>query len=307
MIFWDPITGRMNVSVDYKLDPMGSLPNHFPSVCYDGQISPLVLRGGKNSTKEPFPPGSRVTVNHEGEFCKGNIESVPIASHEEYVVVFDDSPQLYSVPLTTIVGEGEPHFHMASMDPDTPVTAGPPTVPEWIKEDTHVTTDQGWTFAQRTSSGRTTYTLDLSDLPVTWEDRITEGSLELGWQASVRAYHVSAKGMSEGIPRSFHHSMSKECLDRKIWIESYLEEVEGLKEQDTYIVINDKEHRTNYPDVQVIPSMSVRTVKQDDRGDPVRAKTQVVALGNFEETVWEKSEKYAPVLVRSVVRRDCQS
>jgi hypothetical protein len=67
--------------------------------------------------------------------------------------------------------------------------------------------------------------------------------------------------------------MSKECLDRKIWIESYLEEVEGLKEQDTYIVINDKEHRTNYPDVQVIPSMSVQTFKQDDRGDPVRAKT----------------------------------
>jgi hypothetical protein len=230
MIFWDPTTSRMNVSADYKLDPMGSLPSHFPSVCYDGQISPLVLRGGENSTKEPFPPGSRVTVNHEEEFCKGKIELVPIASHEEYVVLFDDSPQLYSVPLTTIMGEGEPHFHMVSMDPGTPVTAGPPTVPEWIKDDSHVTiyhdgstrrgtlqsTNQGWTFAQRISSGRITYTLDLSDLPDTWEDRLTEGLLELGWQASVQAYHVSAKGMSQGTPRSFRHSMSQECPDRMI-------------------------------------------------------------------------------------------
>jgi hypothetical protein len=102
--------------------------------------------------------------------------------------------------------------------------------------------------------------------------------------------------MSEGTPRSFQQFMSKNCPDRKIWIESYLDEVEGLKEQDTYIVINEKEHHTNYPEVQVIPSMSVQTVKQDDRGDPVRAKTRVVALGNFEDIVWEKSNKYTLVL-----------
>jgi hypothetical protein len=86
-------------------------------------------------------------------------------------------------------------------------------------------------------------------------------------------YHVSAKGMREGTPRSFRHSMLQACLDRKIWIESYLEDVEGLKEQDTYIVINDKEHRTNYHDMQVMPSMSIQTVKQDDQGNPIRAKT----------------------------------
>jgi hypothetical protein len=53
MIFWDPVTSRMNVSADYKLDPTGSVPRHFPSVCYDGLISPLILRGGGTLRRNP--------------------------------------------------------------------------------------------------------------------------------------------------------------------------------------------------------------------------------------------------------------
>jgi hypothetical protein len=58
----------MNMSADYKLDPTGSVPGHFPAVCYDGLISPLVLQGVRNATKEPFPPGSKVTIEHDGDF-----------------------------------------------------------------------------------------------------------------------------------------------------------------------------------------------------------------------------------------------
>jgi hypothetical protein len=32
MIFWDPVTQRMNVSADYKLDPNAAIGTHFPSV-----------------------------------------------------------------------------------------------------------------------------------------------------------------------------------------------------------------------------------------------------------------------------------
>jgi hypothetical protein len=42
--------------------------------------------------------------------------------------------------------------------------------------------------------------------------------------------------------------------------------------------------------------MSVQRVKPDENGDPVRAKTRVIALGNHEERVWSKSDKFAPVL-----------
>jgi hypothetical protein len=157
-------------------------------------------------------------------------------------------------------------------------------------------TDKGWTFTQRTASGRTTYTLDLADLPVTWEDRITEGSLELGWQATERAYHVSAAGITGGIPRSFRKSMEHGHEDRSIWLESYLEEAGGLKEQDTYVTLSAKEYAEKYSDIQIILAMSVQTIKQDENRNPVRAKTRIVAIGNYEETIWTKSEKYAPVL-----------
>jgi hypothetical protein len=162
MIFWDPVTCRMNVSSDYKLDPTGSVPGHFPSVCYDGLISPLVLRGGRNATKEPFSPGSKVTIEHDGDFLAGTVTSVPIRDSEDYCVVFEDSAQPYQVSIQKITGEGEPTFHMLSIDPDSPITAAPPRMPEWLQENTHVTilidgsrrrgtlqsTDKGWTFTQ---------------------------------------------------------------------------------------------------------------------------------------------------------------
>jgi hypothetical protein len=78
MIFWDPVTQRMNVSADYKLDPDASIGIHFPTVVYDGQISPMALRGGKNANKEPFPPGLAVQVAIDGDYFQGTVKSVPI-------------------------------------------------------------------------------------------------------------------------------------------------------------------------------------------------------------------------------------
>jgi hypothetical protein len=183
-------------------------------------------------------------------------------------------------------------------------------MPDWIQEDTHVTirqdgskrrgtlssSDDGWLFQQRTASGRVTFQLDLAGLPVTWKERITEGTLELGWQDKERAYHVSAKTSKLGAPPSFQKSMLKDYPDRKLWIESYLEEANGLKEMDTYETLTCKEYNEEYRHIQIIPSMAVQTVKPDKNGNPERVKTRVVALGNFEDRVWKKSDKFAPVL-----------
>jgi hypothetical protein len=129
-----------------------------------------------------------------------------------------------------------------------------------------------------------------------WEERITGGYLELGWQAQARAYHVSAKGITHGIPPSFRKSMEMGYPDRRLWMESYVEEVMGLKSQDTYVVISAKGYKKNHSDIQIIPTMNVQTIKKDEVGEPDRVKSRIVALGNFEDRVWSKSEKYAPVL-----------
>jgi hypothetical protein len=58
--------------------------------------------------------------------------------------------------------------------------------------------DGNWTFIQRDPAGRIIYRHDLNDLPTTWRNRILDGSLQLGWQKRVRAYHVSAKRTAQG-------------------------------------------------------------------------------------------------------------
>jgi hypothetical protein len=276
-----------------------------------GTLALWFFVGGVNADKEGFPLGSKVTVLQEGKHLPGTIMFVPLSDQKDYTVVLNESPINYLVPLQQLTGEGEPVFHMISMEPGSPVSTAPPKIPEWIEDNTHITihhdgrehrgmlqsTDQeGWTFIQRTASGRTTFTLDMADLPVSWEERITEGSLELGWQAQARAYHVSAKGITHGIPPSFRKSMEMGYPDRRLWIKSYVEEVMGLKSQDTYVVISAKDYKKNHSDIQIIATMNIQTIKKDEVGDPDRVKSRMVALGNFEDRVWSKSEKYAPVL-----------
>jgi hypothetical protein len=121
-------------------------------------------------------------------------------------------------------------------------------------------------------------------------------TLELGWQQIKEANHVSATDLKDGVPGSFLRSMRPDHPDQAIWRDLYREEAEGLKEQNTYTTILAKEYHEKYSDMQVIPSMCVQTVKKNETGNPVRAKSRIVALGNHEERIWEKSEKFAPVL-----------
>ena len=42
--------------------------------------------------------------------------------------------------------------------------------------------------------------------------------------------------------------------------------------------------------------MCVLVVKNDKYGKPLRAKSQILVLGNFEDRLYQKSQRYAPVL-----------
>jgi hypothetical protein len=67
--------------------------------------------------------------------------------------------------------------------------------------------------------------------------------------------------------------MKKDNPGCRIWIESYLEEAEGLKEQKTYSVLSSKEYTKTYGNIQVIPSICVQMVKPNDNRDPIQAKS----------------------------------
>jgi len=53
---------------------------------------------------------------------------------------------------------------------------------------------------------------------------------------------------------------------------------------------------------KALPSMCVLVIKHDKDGNPVRAKSRIVVLGNHEDRVYDKSQKYAPVLKYSSLR-----
>jgi hypothetical protein len=78
ILFQDPVTQCINVLADYKLDPTFSISVHFLTIIYNGQISPLVLQGGQNSSKETFPPGANVQVEMKGDYYNGTVKSMPI-------------------------------------------------------------------------------------------------------------------------------------------------------------------------------------------------------------------------------------
>jgi hypothetical protein len=48
--------------------------------------------------------------------------------------------------------------------------------------------------------------------------------------------------------------------------------------------------------------MCVLVIKHDKNGNPLRAKSRILVLRNFEDRIYDKSQRYAPVLKYSSLR-----
>jgi hypothetical protein len=73
----------------------------------------------------------------------------------------------------------------------------------------------------------------------------------------------------------------------------------GLESLDVFDRINKNtylELRCSGRIGKALPSTCVLVIKHDKDSNPVRAKPRIVVLGNYEDRVYEKSERYAPVL-----------
>jgi hypothetical protein len=79
---------------------------------------------------------------------------------------------------------------------------------------------------------------------------------------------------------------------------SFREEKSRIESQNTYIKINLEEYRAlrTKGAPRAIPTMCVLSIKKDKMLNPLRAKSRIVILGNHEDCIWTKSEKYTPVL-----------
>eukprot|EP00956_Cyclotella_meneghiniana_P030923 scaffold79637_cov24-Cyclotella_meneghiniana.AAC.1 len=124
------------------------------------------------------------------------------------------------------------------------------------------------------------------------------------------ANHVSAKNLINPCPPSLAKALHPSNPDRHVWLESYKEEKGGLERLDVYERINKKQYlhlkRTGRIG-KALPSMCVLVIKPDKDGNPVRAKSRIVVLGNFEDRYYTKSQRYAPVLKYSSLRLLCSN
>ena len=113
------------------------------------------------------------------------------------------------------------------------------------------------------------------------------------------ASHVSAKNLLSPCPPSLEKAIHPSNPDRHIWLASYDEEKQGLIDHNVYQRISKKEYlalRRAGRIPKAIPSMCVLVIKPDKDGKPYRAKSRIVVLGNFEDRIYQKSQRYAPVL-----------
>ena len=116
---------------------------------------------------------------------------------------------------------------------------------------------------------------------------------------------MSAKNLTTPYPRFLWQALKdKAHPDYATWLASYDEERDGLISLDTYDTIFEWEYQRLVAkhNITAIPTMCIHTVKPDSDGNPLRAKSRTVVMGNVEDRYWTKNELFAPVLMKHSVR-----
>ena len=88
-------------------------------------------------------------------------------------------------------------------------------------------------------------------------------------------------------------------------MDSYKEEKQVLIDHEVYEKISKNQYLALSRSVKTpkaTPSMCVLVVKNNKDGKSLRAKSRIVVLGNFEDHLYQKSQRYAQVLKYSSLR-----
>ena len=82
-------------------------------------------------------------------------------------------------------------------------------------------------------------------------------------------------------------------------MDSYKEEKQGLIDNEVYEKISKNQYlalRRAGKVPKAVLSMCVLVVKNNKYGKPLRTKSRIVVLGDFEDHLYQKPQRYAPVL-----------
>jgi hypothetical protein len=164
-----------------------------------------------------------------------------------------------------------------------------------------------WIFVTLDKRGKIHMSRPIPNLAFDWFDRVDSQTLILGWQDILRflgtAEHVSAAICKRLCPSSILKALDPNQADHLVWIASCKEEYDGLRDFNTFEELTLAEYRklaeTHGP---AIPSMCILVTKKDENGNPIRAKSHTVVLGNKDPHQWSKGDCFAAVATQSAVR-----
>ncbi len=161
--------------------------------------------------------------------------------------------------------------------------------------------------------------INLPNLPFTWVNLCVEGVLVPGHvshsfifsPASPQpstfdpvAFFVSAVNLHCNCPPTLLKALTNSHPDRKVWLQSYYKEKQGIESLGTFQKITLGKYCTlrEKGAPRAILKMCVLTIKKDKNHLPLRAKSPIVVLRNHEDRVWSKSNCFAPVLCGDSLR-----
>jgi hypothetical protein len=176
-----------------------------------------------------------------------------------------------------------------------------------------------FSFKSHVNKRKEDWGVNLPNLVMTWVDFCVEGILVPGhvshtflWSPSSSApttfdpvaSFVSAVNLHLACPPSLLKALADSHPDREVWLSSFLEEKRGIQHLNTYRKITLGKYRAlcEKGAPKAIPTMCVLTVKRDENLNPLRAKSWIVVLGNHEDRVWSKSDRFASVLCSDTLR-----
>ncbi len=315
ILVYNPCNQKYYKPDSYRINPY-CLPSLVHStIKYDGGLFVSLHRDEIALISEPFPPGTRVAQVHptSGRTLSGTVMDIPLDPNTSphYLILFDDGTSS-SIPVA----------EMPDIIPKPSVDVSDNThlLPPFLKVGSKITFDKDGQyhkgFLSRLADGSYRFSykshinkkhedwgIPLPNLATWWQDLCAEGNLlpGHGWSlfhCSVSANHVRACGLIRECPHSLLSALGPNHPDREVWLESFREEKRGIESLDTYDKISLAEYcalcEKGAP--RAIPTMCILTIKKDEMMNPHHAKSCIVVLGNHEDRVWTKPEKYAPVL-----------
>jgi len=318
ILVYNPRNQRYYEPDSYKIDPYRLPSSVYPTVVYDGGLFVSLHRGDTPVISEPYPPGTRIeepSSSNESVTRSGTVMDIPLdpTSSPQYLVLFDDGT------TKSISARDMPSFIPKPRD----ATSGSDSshlLPPFLRLNSKITLDHEgryhkgyltkspdgvycFSYKSHVNKKHPDWSVPLPNLPTTWHELCAEGILYPGHSISslirdTSANFVSAASLLRECPRSLLTALAPTHPDRETWLLSFDEEKHGIRSQDTYEVINLAQYRALRAQgaPRAIPTMCVLTIKPDEMLRPHRAKARIVVLGNHEDRIWTKSEKYAPVL-----------